>query len=129
MSMLGLDIGTTGVKAVAFHDDGRLITSAYKEYDLHSPQTGHLELDPREVLDAIRTVTAKVGAETRSDPVRSVAACTLGEAAVPVDEKMQPVANAIVGFDSRGEEQMGAFKEKLTDQEVEDVVAYLATLR
>ena len=47
MSILGLDIGTTGVKAVAFREDGDIndiIASAYREYDLESPQPGHLEL-------------------------------------------------------------------------------------
>ena len=122
--MLGLDIGTTGVKAVAFHDDGQVIASAYEEYDLHSPQLGHLELDPREVLAAIRTVTGKVGAETRTDPIRSMAACTLGEATVPVDTSFEPVANSIVGFDSRGEEEMKEFQTKLSDQEVFDITGH-----
>src|SRR5262245_20530009 len=98
MSILGLDTGTTGVKAVAFRDDGKLITSAYREYNLKSPRAGHLELDPGEVLAAIRHVTGAVAAMTSADPIRSVASSTLGEAAVPVDEGGKPVGNAIVGF-------------------------------
>ena len=124
MSMLGLDIGTTGVKAVAFREDGTAIASAYREYNLLSPQSGHLELDPNEVLEAIRTVTRAVGEETRDDPVRSVATSTLGEAAVPVDKNCQPVGNAIVGFDSRGEQEMLAFKERISNQEVFDITGH-----
>lgn len=118
MSILGLDIGTTGVKAVAFREEGTFVTSAYREYNLKSPRPGHLELDPLEALAAIRHVIGKVAAETRSDPVRSVAACALGEAAVPVDAKGRPVGNAIIGFDARGEEEMAAFKEALSNEEV-----------
>ena len=112
MSMLGLDIGTTGVKAVAFREDGTLLGSAYREYDLKSPQPGHLELDAREVLAGIREVTRKVGADTAREPIRSVAASTLGEAAVPVDRDANPLAAAIVGFDARGEDEAKAFSEK-----------------
>jgi xylulokinase len=114
MSMLGLDIGTTGVKAVAFRGDGGLLASAYREYDLKSPRPGSLELDPLEVLAAIRAVLGEVSARTRGDPVRSLAACTLGEAAVPVDARHRPVGSAIVGFDSRGEEEAARFREKIS---------------
>ena len=124
MSMLGLDIGTTGVKAVAFREDGTSIASAYREYNLLSPHSGHLELDPSEVLEAIRTVTGAVGQETKADPIRSVATSTLGEAAIPVDENWQPVGNAIVGFDARGEEEMLAFKERISNQEVFDITGH-----
>ena len=118
MSILGLDIGTTGVKAVAFREDGTLLASAYREYDLKSPRQGCLELDPNEVLGAIRAVTGKVGAETRADPIRSLAACTLGEAAVPADAGGRPVGNAIVGFDARGEEEMEELRKKVASHEV-----------
>jgi len=124
MSILGLDIGTTGVKAVVFRDDGPLITSAYREYDLKCPQPGHLELDPNEVLAAIREVTASTAARTSDDPIRSVAASTLGEAAVPVDAAGKPVGNSIVGFDPRGEKEMVAFKKKISNEEVFDITGH-----
>ncbi len=124
MSILGLDIGTTGVKAVAFRDDGALITSAYREYNLKSPRPGWLELDPAEVLAAIRHVTNTVATATRSDPMRSVATSTLGEAAVPVDTAGKAVGNAIVGFDARGEAEMAAFKRKISQGEVFDITGH-----
>ena len=34
MSIVGLDIGTTGVKAVVFREDGTFVTAPYREYDL-----------------------------------------------------------------------------------------------
>lgn len=125
MSILGLDIGTTGVKAVAFREDGGVpIASAYKEYDLRSPRPGYLELDPGEVLAAIRLVTSSVGERTRGDPIRSVASSTLGEAAVPMDRGGKPVGNAIIGFDSRGEEAMRAFKGEISNDEVFDITGH-----
>ena len=124
MSILGLDIGTTGVKAVAFRDDGALITSAYREYNLKCPHPGHLELDPSEVLTAIKEVVASAAASTSDDPIRSVAASTLGEAAVPVDATGKPVGNSIVGFDPRGEKEMLAFKKKISNEEVFDITGH-----
>ncbi|MGQ9589843.1 MAG: FGGY-family carbohydrate kinase [Planctomycetota bacterium] len=124
MSLLGLDIGTTGVKAVAFREDGSFLASAYEEYDLRSPAPGHLELDPREVLAAIRSVTSSVGEKTRGDPIRSVAACTLGEAAVPVDRSGNPLGNAIIGFDARGQDEERTFRERLSTEEVFEITGH-----
>jgi len=118
MSILGLDVGTTGVKAVAFRDDGACLASCYREYHLKSPRPGWLELDPAEVLAAIRHVTGVVARETSRDPIRSVATSTLGEAAVPVDSSDRPVGNAIVGFDARGEEEAARLREKMSNDEV-----------
>lgn len=40
MSYLGLDIGTSGCKALVFDDSGRTLASAYREYPLNHPQPG-----------------------------------------------------------------------------------------
>ncbi|MEM7231788.1 MAG: FGGY family carbohydrate kinase, partial [Planctomycetota bacterium] len=124
MSILGLDIGTTGVKAIAFREDGEVITSSYREYNLVSPQPGHLELDPNEVLAAIRSVVETVASRTSGDPVRSIGACSLGEAAIPVDADHRPVANAIVGFEARGDEEMRELQSKIDDHRIFDITGH-----
>ncbi len=124
MSILGLDIGTTGTKAVAFDLDGRCVASAYREYDLLSPRPGHLELNPAEVVQAIKEVVGKVAARTRTDPIRSVAFSTLGEAVIPVDAKNRPLANAIIGFDSRGAEQCRQFRRQIGEREVFNITGH-----
>jgi xylulokinase len=118
VSIVGLDIGTTGTKAVAFRPDGQVLASAYREYDMLSPEPGQLELDPREVLEAIRTVLREVASRTTADPPQSLAWCTLGEAMVPVDEAGEPLGNAIIGFDCRGEEEAEYLRSELDPLEV-----------
>jgi len=124
MSILGLDIGTTGVKAAIFRDDGTFVAAPYREYDLVSPRPGHLELDPRRVWAGIRDVITAAVAATRDDPLRSIATSTLGEAAVPVDAENRPVGGAIVGFDARGEDQARALRERLDDAEVYGITGH-----
>jgi len=43
MAIMGLDIGTTGAKAVVFDLEGKILSSSYLEYNLHSPRPGCLE--------------------------------------------------------------------------------------
>ena len=47
MSLLGIDVGTTGCKAALFSTEGGMLSSAYEEYDVQRPQLGWAELDRR----------------------------------------------------------------------------------
>ena len=46
--LVGLDVGTTGVKAVAISPDGRVLASASEEYALSTPRPGWAEQDPED---------------------------------------------------------------------------------
>jgi xylulokinase len=46
--LVGLDVGTSGVKAVAIAPDGRVLASASEEYPLSTPQPGWAEQDPED---------------------------------------------------------------------------------
>jgi len=52
MSYLGLDIGTSGCKAVIYEHDGTVLSSSFREYLLKAPHPGWSELDSREVIDS-----------------------------------------------------------------------------
>ena len=47
MAVIGLDVGTSGVKSTVLDDNARVIAHAYREYDLLCPAEGQYELDPR----------------------------------------------------------------------------------
>jgi xylulokinase len=46
--LVGLDVGTTGVKAVAISPEGRVLASASEEYALSTPRPGWSEQDPED---------------------------------------------------------------------------------
>ena len=61
MSLLGIDVGTTGCKAVVFSEAGLPLSSAYDEYDFRRGKPGWAELDAAEVWGKVkRTVTKAV---------------------------------------------------------------------
>ncbi len=104
MSLMGLDIGTTGTKATIFDEEGRILSSAYREYALLHPRSGWLELDPQEVWQMVVEAVGEAAAGAPGDPVSAFAISTLGEAAVPVGADGRVLANSIVGFDNRASE-------------------------
>ena len=46
--LVGLDVGTSGVKAIAISPDGRVLASASEEYPLSTPRPGWAEQDPED---------------------------------------------------------------------------------
>jgi len=118
MSLLGVDVGTTGTKAVAFNLDGEVVASAYREYPLLSPRPGWSELDVRQVTEAIRETIREVAAHTDHDPIRAISVSCQGEAAVPVSKDGEVLYNTPISFDGRTEGMARWWAEHMSPEEV-----------
>ena len=64
-ALLGLDVGTTGVKAIAITPEGEVLASAEEEYSLSTPRPGWSEQDPDDWLRASETALARLGVDTQ----------------------------------------------------------------
>jgi xylulokinase len=101
MSTLGLDIGTSGCKALVLDSDGRTLSEAHRAYALVHPRPGWAELDPSEVVSAAVAVLREAAAAARSDPVRALAISSQGEAFAPIAADGRVLCGAMVSSDSR----------------------------
>ena len=116
MSLLGIDVGTTGCKTAAFSEEGDLLASAYKGYDLQRPQPGWAELDAPAVWATIKRTVGEVTSRSRPDPVSALSVSSLGEAVVPVTDDRRVLGPSILCFDPRGEEYLVALGGALDDE-------------
>ena len=121
MSLLGLDIGTTGVKAIAFSIEGKILAQAYQEYHPISPQKGWLELNSQNVFEQIKTVIKEVAYKTKKDPIKAFSVSCFGEAVTPVSRDRKILGNCVVGFDARGEEYISRIKEKISPEKLFEI--------
>ena len=106
MSLLGIDLGTTGCKAGVFGRDGSCLATAYREYDMLHPQPGWSELDSEVVWRQTRAVIAEVAAQSRRDPVSALSVSAFGEAFVPVTRDRELLDCSILCVDDRGREHL-----------------------
>jgi xylulokinase len=121
MSLLGIDLGTTGCKAVVFDEEGRTLASAYREYPLHFPKTGWIELDSNRVMKSAREVIREAVGKAKKNPVRALAVATQGEAVTPVGRDGRFLHNAIVTFDARTAPLVGWWEKKLSRRRIFDI--------
>ena len=61
--LVGLDVGTTGVKAIAITPKGEVVSSATEAYPLSSPQPGWSEQDPDDWLHASEQALGHLGVD------------------------------------------------------------------
>ncbi len=102
MSVMGIDIGTSGCKAVVFADTGTQIANAYREYETLTPQQGWAELDSGLVMDSCMAVIAEAAAACAdSDRVRAVGVSSQGEAFTAVGADGEYLSRGMVSFDTR----------------------------
>ncbi|WFE60276.1 gluconokinase [Micromonospora sp. WMMD712] len=102
--VIGVDIGTTSTKSVAYDTDGRQLASHSVGYPLDEPQPGFAEQDPSLILDAvvetIRTVVAGL-----PGPVAGLSFSTAMHSLIGLDPDGQPLTPSVTWADSRASRQ------------------------
>ncbi len=113
MSLMGLDVGTTGVKAMAFTPEGKVLARAYREYPELYPKPGWVEMNPNEIWKCSTEVIREVALKTKKDPIKALSLSVLGEAVTPLGKDGKPLCNSITSVDKRSIEEARWLKETL----------------
>jgi len=118
--LLGLDVGTTGCKAIIFSPNGKIVSSAYEEYQLHHRKLEWAELNPEEVWAKVVMVTRRSIADTKLDPkeIKALAVSSLGEAFMPIDKEGKPLYWSMLFMDERSREYTLWLEEHIDSKEV-----------
>lgn len=118
MSLLGIDVGTTGVKVAAFDDHGALLARAYREFTVLHPQPGCAVLDAEASWRLIVDALGEVCSALSSDPPVALSVSSLGEAVVPVSHDRRILDRSILNFDVRGSEFVEVVRSQISDSEL-----------
>ncbi|MEX0680215.1 MAG: FGGY-family carbohydrate kinase, partial [Balneolales bacterium] len=126
MHFLGIDIGTSGCKALVFDESGKQLAISGRSYDIMFSDNGGAELNPDEVtgkcFDVIRECTSAVPAGS----VKGLSISSQGEAFTAVGSNHESLCNAMVSSDSRSEPYLSRFIRKMDDEKLYRITGHTA---
>ena len=105
MSLIGLDVGTTGCKAIVFDAAGHILSHASREYSILTPQPDWAQQDAERVWALSWEALGEAIAKDAGEPPRALALSVQGEAVIPVDAEGRALRHAILGMDTRTVEE------------------------
>ena len=100
-AFLGLDIGTSGVKALLMGPDGDVMAAATAPLVLSTPQPGWAEQDPETWWQAAVSVTRRVMAQAPGASIQSVGLSGQMHSSVFLDRDGQVIRPALLWCDGR----------------------------
>jgi xylulokinase len=108
--LLGLDVGTSGCKAIVFDSRWNIIARSYRRYDLIRAGESGYELEAETVWAKVREAIAEAHARA-GGKMDAVAVSALGDVIIPLDASGTPLRPCILDFDPRGKDEIHDFVE------------------
>jgi xylulokinase len=100
-ALIGLDVGTTGAKAMVFDPDGRALGAGFREYGIDCTEPAQAEQDAERVLGLAQEALRQAVAESGIRAAAAIGLSVQGDAIIPADADLKPVHPAILGMDYR----------------------------
>lgn len=100
---IGVDVGTTGVRAIAYQKDGLSLCSADEFYPLETPYPDWAEQNPEIIYKTIEKVVREVANTLiyKGKNVSGIAISTVMHSFAPANENRELLSNMITWADSR----------------------------
>ena len=122
--VIGVDVGTSGTKAVAVDESGTVLASALVEYPLHTPKPGWAEQDPmdwkRAVFEALSQLTHAPGVDASA--IKGLGLTGQMHGSVFLDGDGKVLREAILWCDQRTAAQCDAITNAVGEQRLIEMV-------
>jgi len=100
MLVIGLDVGTTGTKALVIDEAGRVLSGAYREYELKS-DGARVSQNADDWWDAVKYTVREAASKVDRAKIAAVSLSTQGASMLATDADGRPLCDVITWMDSR----------------------------
>jgi gluconokinase len=107
---IGVDVGTTSTKAIAFSIKGQLVAQGSQMYSLNVPQPGWAEQNPDEILQAVIAAVAQVMQHLEPGSIAAIGFSAAMHSIIAMDAADQALTPAIIWADNRSVAQVERLK-------------------
>jgi xylulokinase len=120
--LIGLDIGTTSVKAGIFEASGRQLAAVGQEYRIDHPAPDRAEIDAETYWEATAAAVRQALSVADADPARvaAMAVSSQGETVIPVDASGRALGPAVIWLDNRALAEARELAERFGDAAIYD---------
>ncbi|HOX76017.1 MAG TPA: FGGY-family carbohydrate kinase [Bacteroidales bacterium] len=115
---MGIDIGTSGCKALVFDESGQQLSESSRSYEIISKKNGWAELDTSEVISKCFEVIRESASNTEEGIIAALGISSQGEAFTMIDEIGNPLCNAFVSSDIRSNELIKPWTERFGEEKL-----------
>lgn len=110
---IGIDIGTTGVKAIAVQDNGTIVFESSRGHDLISPKAGFAEEDPGTWWANIERLLSDISQNVDTSRVSGIAFSGMVPTLILVDDDGNAIRNSIQQNDARATREIDELRQSL----------------
>jgi xylulokinase len=115
--LIGIDVGTTAVKAALFGENGAVLKRFTERYPTHRPAPGHAEQDAEDWLRLVIAALANLGDGLRPDAIAAIGLCSQVNTHIFADADGNPLAPAMTWQDGRCAAEAAALDAQVTAEE------------
>ncbi len=112
-TLLGIDLGTSALKAVLVTDQGKVVASARGAYPIHRPRPDRAEQDPSTWWEALVRCMGTLRAQGVLDGVRAIGLSGQMHGTVLLDRQGKPLGPAVIWPDRRSVSQVALLGERV----------------
>ena len=123
--LVGIDLGTSGLKTVIFDIDGKAVASATVEYPLYQPHNGWAEQDPADWWNACVTAVGMTLAQSKVAPENIAGIGFSGQmhGLVMLDENNDVIRNSLIWCDARNAAECAEVTESVGAKRLSEITA------
>ncbi|EUJ52298.1 xylulokinase [Paenilisteria rocourtiae] len=119
--VLGVDLGTSALKAVLFAENGEKVAEASAEYPIFADQAGFSEQNPSDWFDAFVFAATEIGKHPESRELAGISFSGQMHSLVLLDAKAEVLRRAILWNDVRTTRQCEAITKTLGESRLLDI--------
>lgn len=104
-AIMGVDIGTTGCRAVIYRPDGAILANQAEDYPLYTPQAAWAEQEVQDIYQAFIKVVSRAIQQAGIKPNELAGMCfsSVMHSLIPVGSNGEPLHRMLIWADSRGQ--------------------------
>ncbi|MES2733345.1 MAG: gluconokinase [Bacteroidota bacterium] len=118
--IIGVDMGTTSTKTIAFDLKGQIVAHADQKYPILYPQPSFSEQDPEEIFRAVVCTIRSVADTLKKDGnhLLGLSFSSAMHTLIAVDRHGKPLTNVIIWADTRSNEQAVRIKQSANGHDI-----------